>query len=107
MGLILLGVPIALIVSAINKDFFLLTILAYSSHIFLDYLCVFPARPLEPFSNKEYKKLGHGIFYPHYPKKWRDFVEKNKIRASDELIFGVLILILLVILVIFKGGILV
>ncbi len=64
-GLILIGFPLAFLLSFINRSFLWLTLIPYSSHIFLDYLCVFEAFPLAPFS-KIKKPKGMGIFVPFY-----------------------------------------
>lgn len=104
-GLILIGVPIAIALSLINKNFFPLVIVAMGSHIFLDYLCIFPARPLEPFSNKEYKRLGEGPFYPHSPSKWKKLVKREKMKAKDEFFFGAFVFLALVLIVLLKGGV--
>ena len=76
-GLILLGFPLAFLLNLLNKSFLWLTLIPYSSHIFLDYLCVFEAFPLAPFS-KIKKPKGMGIFIPsHYNWKMKGKISEN------------------------------
>lgn len=89
LGLILVGFPLALLLSFINKSFLLLTLIPYSSHIFLDYLCVFEAFPLAPFS-KIKKPKGMGVFIPFY-FKWK---MKGKISENYFLMTNLIFLLI-------------
>lgn len=90
-GFILIGLPLALILSLINKIFFVLVIIPYLSHIFLDYLCVFETFPLAPFS-KIKKKEGIGIFIPS-SEKWKRRIKKG-ISESYFLYFNLILFLL-------------
>lgn len=87
-GFILIELPLALILSLINKIFFVLVIIPSLTHIFLDYLCIFGTSPLAPFS-KVKKKEGMGIFIPS-SEKWK-MRAKGKISENYFLIFNLLL----------------
>ena len=89
-ALFLIALPIALLLRFLNPSFFYLTLASFSSHILLDYLCVFKARPLAPFSKLE-KPEGFGIFVPA-THKWRRRI-KGKISENYFLIFNLIFLL--------------
>lgn len=99
-GFVIIGLPLALILSAINKNFFILVSISYVSHIFLDYLCIYETCPLAPFSNIK-KREGLGIFVPD-SKKWLKRVKRKKMKGVSENYFLFFNLILLAILILFK-----
>lgn len=107
-GFIIIGLPIAFILSMINKMFLVLVLVPYFSHIFLDYLCIFETCPLAPFSTIK-KKEGLGIFIPddlftksENSKRWAKRVKIKKISGLSENYFTIFNLILLVIVFLFK-----
>ena len=90
-GFILLGLPIAFLLRSLNSVFFILVIIPYLSHIFLDYLCIYEAYPLAPFSEIK-KPEGYGIFTGRSflwfgspnEEKWKEKVKSKKMRAFSE-----------------------
>ena len=50
LGLVFIAFPVAFFLSLLDRRFLLLTLISYSAHIFLDYICVKEAFPLAPFS---------------------------------------------------------
>lgn len=56
-GFVLIGLPLAVIINLVNKIFFILVIIPFWGHIFLDYLCVHEACLLAPFSQIKKKKV--------------------------------------------------
>ncbi|MGC8993666.1 MAG: hypothetical protein ACP5JK_02780, partial [Candidatus Aenigmatarchaeota archaeon] len=97
----LIALPLAILFSIINKLFFLLLLIPYTTHIFLDYLCVFEAKPLAPFS-KIKKKEGLGIFIPdelfrksENSRKWTKRVKVKKIKGISENYFTIISILLL------------
>jgi len=107
-GLIILGVPIALLLGLIDKKFILLVLIPYSTHIILDYLCIFEAFPLAPFS-KVKKKEGKGLFIPdslfsksNVYKMWKERVMKKNINGISENYFTVFCIVFLSIILILK-----
>lgn len=79
----MVGLPLAFILSRIDKAFFILVSIPYLSHILLDYLCVFEARPLAPLFRIK-KKEGLGIFIPDdlyksvNSKRWKERAKAKK-----------------------------
>lgn len=100
-GFIFIGIPLAFLLSLINRIYFVLVITPYLSHIFLDYLCVFEAHPLAPFSKLK-KSEGFGVFIPDNlfgsknSKKWAKRVKLKKIRGISENYFTIFNLILFI-----------
>ncbi|MEM5790759.1 MAG: hypothetical protein QXP77_01785 [Candidatus Aenigmatarchaeota archaeon] len=88
-GLILVGFPIALLLGLINQSFFWLSLISYSSHILLDYLCIFETFPLSPFS-KIKKPKGMGIFIPFY-YNWKI---KGKVSENYFLVANLILLLI-------------
>jgi len=89
-GVILIGLPLAFLLSSINRNFFALVLIPYSSHVFLDYLCIFETSPLAPFWRVR-KKEGLGIFVPdnlfvksENSLKWAKRVKIKKLKGISE-----------------------
>jgi len=88
-GLVMVGLPLSFLLARINKIFFILILVPYAGHIFLDYLCIFEAYPLSPFL-KIKKREGLGIFIPdslvksEVNRKWKQRVKARKIKAISE-----------------------
>lgn len=109
LGLIIVGLPLALVLSlVIEERLALLILVPYSSHILLDYLCVFEARPLAPFLSLK-KKEGWGLFIPDDPfvktensKRWARRVREKGIRGISENYFTVFNLLLLVLVIVVR-----
>ncbi len=108
LGFILVGLPLAFILSLFNKNFFILVLAPYFSHVLLDYLCIFGTYPLAPFS-KIKKKEGFGIFIPddlfiksENPRNWTRRVKVKKIKGISENYFTIFNLILLITILLFK-----
>jgi len=99
-GFISLGLPSAFILNYLNPTFCILVIMPYLSHIFLDYLCIFPAYPLAPFFKIE-KPEGYGIFVPR-SEKWEKRIKAKKIRAISENYFLIINLVFLLATLIYK-----
>ena len=56
LGILFIGLPIGLVLSFLFKSYYLpLTIIPFSSHIFLDYVTVHEVYPFLPFSKKKVK----------------------------------------------------
>jgi len=112
LGLIIIGLPLAYALSLINRDFLILTLVPYSSHILLDYLCVFEACPLAPFSGLK-KREGLGVFIPdnlfaksENTKRWAQRVREKNIRGVSENYFTAFNVALLVLVALLKLGVL-
>ncbi len=108
LSLVLIGLPIAVVLSFVDKMFFVLVLVPYASHIFLDYLCVSEAHPLAPFS-KIKKKEGLGIFIAddlfrktQNSKDWARRAKAKGMKAVSENYFTLFNVLLLVAVVIFK-----
>jgi hypothetical protein len=104
-GFTFIGLPLAFILSFLNKIFWILILVPYGSHIFLDYLCIFEVYPLAPFSKLK-KKEGFGIFVPdnlfkksENSKRWRKRVRERNIKGISENYFTLINFILLAILI--------
>lgn len=67
-GIILFGIPVALMFSTIKPSYFWLTIIPYTSHVIIDYLTEHEVTPLAPFSNKT-RKVGIIKSWPHKHEK--------------------------------------
>lgn len=100
--------PLAVILSLVNKIFFILVIVPFLGHIFLDYLCVHEACPLAPFS-KIKKKEGLSIFIAdnlfvrsQNSKKWAERVKAKNIEGVSENYFTLFNLVLIIIILLFK-----
>jgi membrane-bound metal-dependent hydrolase YbcI (DUF457 family) len=95
-GFLVLGLPLALVLSRVNGEFFILVSVPYISHILLDYLCVFEARPLAPFSGVK-KKEGLGIFIPDdlyksaNSKRWKRRAKAKKLKGISENYFTLIL----------------
>ena len=105
---VLIGLTLAAILSLVKKIFFILVIVPFLGHIFLDYLCVHEACPLAPFS-KIKKKEGLGIFISdnlfvrsQNSKKWAERVKARNIEGVSENYFTLFNLVLLIIILLFK-----
>ncbi len=111
-GLIIIGLLLSFILGMIDKIFFILVLIPYASHIFLDYLCVFETYPFALFL-KIKKKEGLGIFIPdnlfiksENSKKWMQRIKDKNIKGISENYFMLFNLIFLIIVVLFKFNIL-
>jgi len=88
-GLLVLGVPLAAAANAAWPGAWAYVLPPYASHIVLDYLCVFEARPLDPLP-WPLKREGLGVFYPDDPwhsgnaERWRRRVAERGYRAVSE-----------------------
>lgn len=89
-ALVTVGLPVSLLLSRIDEIFFVLVLVPYASHVLLDYLCVFEASPLAPFS-KVKKREGLGVFIPdsflvksENSKKWERRVRDKNIKGISE-----------------------
>lgn len=98
-GFVIIGLPLAFLLSKVNEVFLFMIIIPYGSHIVLDYLCIFEAYPLAPFSRIK-KREGLGIFVPN-SKEWKERVKAKKIKAISENWFT-LITFALFLIVLFK-----
>ena len=108
LGFVLVGLPLALVLSLINKNFFILVLVPYFSQTLLDYLCVYEAYPLAPFS-KIKKKEGWGLFIPdnllvksENSRKWAERIKVKKIKGISENYFTIFNLILFITILSFK-----
>jgi len=108
LGFVFIGLPLAYLLSLIDKNLFILVSIPYLSHIFLDYLCIFETYPLAPFS-KIKKEEGFGIFIPDdlfikskNSKKWSERVKNKKIRRISENYFTIFNLILFTLVLLSK-----
>lgn len=93
-GFILIGIPIGLSLSLINKVYFFLVIIPYGMHVLLDYLTIHEVSPLAPFSRKNIKI---GFFKSEPPEKWYTGKEKG-ISESYFLIFNITITIIILVM---------
>jgi len=107
-GFLIIGLPLSFILGKIDKIFFILVLIPYASHIFLDYLCIFETYPLAPFL-KIKKKEGLGIFIPdnlfiksENTQKWARRVREKNIKGISENYFTLFNLIFLIIVVFVK-----
>ncbi len=89
-GLILIGIPLAYLLSFINAKFFWFVLIPYLTHILCDYLCIFEATPFDPFI-KWKKKEGWGIFIPddliwksENSVRWAHRVKVKKLKGISE-----------------------
>ena len=88
-GLLLVGVPLALAANTLWPGAWAYILPPYASHVALDYLCVFEARPLDPLP-RPLKREGLGIFYPdtlwrsENTGRWRRRVAERGYRAVSE-----------------------
>jgi len=112
LGLLLIGAPLAWLLSLVDRALLVLVLAPYASHILLDYLCVFEACPLAPFSEVR-KKEGWGIFVPddlfsksENAKRWARRVKEKGIRGISENYFTPFNLAFLTLVVLFKLGLL-
>lgn len=87
-GLLLVGLPLALLLGMIDKSFIPLVLVPYGSHILLDYLCIFEARPLAPFLDVR-KREGLGIFVPDDPLHKSENSRRWAVRAKAMGVRGV------------------
>lgn len=108
MGLLVIGIPLAFLLSLVDKSLFPLVLVPYGSHILLDYLCIFEARPLAPFFDIR-KKEGWGIFVPddlfhrsENSRRWVMRVKSKGIKGVSENYFTVFNLIFLVSVIVYK-----
>ncbi len=108
LGFIFIGLPLARLLSLIDKSFFILVSIPYLSHILLDYICIFETYPLAPFL-KVRKKEGIGIFIPddlfvksENSEKWIKRVKSKSINGVSENYFTLFNLVLLVMIFISK-----
>ncbi len=62
-GILFLGMPLAIGLSAIKGEYFWLVLIPYTSHVILDYLTIHEVCPLAPFS-KKMKEVGIFKAYP-------------------------------------------
>jgi len=102
-GFIFIGLPLAFVLSFLDKIFWILILVPYGSHIFLDYLCIFETYSLAPFS-KFKKKEGIGIFFPddlfkksENSKRWAKRIKEKNIKGISENYFTLINIILLAI----------
>lgn len=72
-GILIIGIPIAYLLSLRNPIYFFMTIIPYFLHVSQDYLITHEVAPLAPFSKKRYQT---GIFTPFPTPK--HFKEKPK-----------------------------
>jgi len=112
LGLLFIGVPIALLLGLIDEVFRVLVLAPYASHILLDYLCVFEACPLAPLSDIK-KKEGWGIFVPgslffksEDTERWAKRIKEKGIRGISEDYFIVFNFAFLAVVVLLKLGLL-
>ena len=88
-GLLLVGVPLSIAFNALLPGSWAYILPPYASHVLLDYLCVFEARPLDPLP-RPLKREGLGIFYPDTfwgsgnSDRWRRRVREKGYRAVSE-----------------------
>lgn len=105
-GFLVIGFPIAIALSFLNKSFFLLVLIPYASHLILDYFCIHEAYPLAPFSKLK-KREGFGIFRADFPfirmdysKSWKRRIESiHHVTVSENyfLIFNLCLLFFLIV----------
>ena len=107
-GYAIIGFPLALLLGVLDKTFTPLTLASYGSHILLDYLCVFEARPFAPFLDVR-KREGLGIFIPDdffhsspNSRRWRERVKAMGIKGVSENYFTPFALLLLFIVLCVK-----
>lgn len=96
--------PLAHLLSLIDRNFFILVSIPYLSHIFLDYLCIFETYPLAPLLEVK-KREGLGIFIPddllvksENSEKWIKRAKSKKINGISENYFTIFNLALLVVI---------
>ncbi len=93
-AIILIGLPIGLILgNLIDMSLLYLVLIVYTSHILLDYLCVFEASPLAPFDNKPYKKTGTGIFKMTRKGRFKNKIYQKYFEIFNNVLFVILLLI--------------
>jgi membrane-bound metal-dependent hydrolase YbcI (DUF457 family) len=66
-ALFIIALPIAILLSLLRSQNFLLVMIPYGVHILLDYLTIHEVSPLAPFSKKKYNT---GIFHRLPKKEW-------------------------------------
>ena len=87
-------------ISSLKFPSLIFLIIPLVSHLFLDYLCIYKAFPLAPFSKLE-KREGMGIFIPDdfFKSKgaelWRKRVKVKGLKGISENYFTVLLIILI------------
>ena len=97
---------ISLILYLFNFKISIWFLLTWISHIFLDYICIFPANVLAPFG-KLIKPEGFGIFYPDKFIKseneilWEKRVKKLKIEAISENYFTIILILFIILILLF------
>lgn len=110
LGLLVIGFPTALALSLAtgNPELAALVLVPYTSHVALDYLCIFEARPLAPLTAKVVKREGLGIFYPddlvgsENAVRWLRRVRERGYRAVSENYFTPVAVAALITVVVLK-----
>ena len=86
LAILIIGLPIAVILSLVKPYYLLMVLIPYASHVLLDYITIHEVEPFAPFSKK---KINVGIV--------RAFPAKPAIKAVSEHYMLMLNIILLVI----------
>ncbi len=107
-GLIFLGLPLGLILRTFDPTFFWLVMAPYATHIVLDYLCIFPAKPFAPFFDYT-KREGLGVFIPdtllrrsENSSLWHKRVKEKGIRGVSENYFTPIAISMLLLVILLK-----
>ena len=92
LGIVLIGIPLGLLLSAVKPYYFFLAVVPYLAHVVLDYLTLHKVRPLAPFSKKQVEV---GFFRPYPNAKW---LQNNQKGFSENyfLLLNVIMLMLMI-----------
>lgn len=93
IGLFFVALPLAGLLSLINGAYFLLTLLPYATHIFLDYLTIHNVFPLSPFSKR---KMRVGFIKPVNLFSFREIANFRELNENYVSVICFVILLVLV-----------